>query len=349
MENKQIKEDEVFNYSKKRFQLKNEAQTKKHPMISSMRKKADERYLNLLKKYYNPPNIQTNSIFHLPEITMRHKLLYQADKYYYKIKDYLSTQKMKADRFAIMSNIHLENYLGKLNQSQSAKGNNILSKKQNFFIKHLTIGLKSLAMIKPDDIISSPHKIYSIKPMIYSTLTSNLYHSIKKSLGLSNMNRKYKLLLVSSSALPLSLIYLRYQLYKRNDEKKANYETTYNDIIMHTDKYNKLFNIFSPQEDQMYLKYCQEENMFQQNMLNRNEGNQKMIKLLVPFGFVLYSIYNPAFKQSLVKKIGVGIFVFNELFNYYLLAKRVFYGRLLVNQKIKFYQDNVVHSYDLKP
>lgn len=349
MDNKQTNKDEVYYYSKQRFEIKNASQSKRHPMISSMRIKADERYLNIIKKYFNPPNIQAYSIFSFSGISMHSKLLYKADKFYSQIKDYLSIKKIKADQFAIMSNIHLEEYLGKLNRSSRNDQMNI--KKQNFFIKHLTIGLKALVMIKPDEsniLLSSQDKSYSIQPMIYSTLTSNIYHSIIKSLGLSNMNTKHKCAFFLLNSLSFGLMYSRYQTYKANDEKRREYEKNYTDIIMHTERYNKIFDIYSTQEDQKYLKYCKDEIASNQMKINQYRNNKTIIKLLVPFGLFSYLIYNSALGHHFIKKVGIGMLVINELFIYFSLTQRAMQRRMLLNPKLQFFKENVVHSYDIK-
>lgn len=334
-------DDEIAFWAKQKFNRNIARHSKHHPMISSLRQKADQKYIELLQKYEHK-KMDHLSINHFKGVTKIDKMLFRADKLYNDFKYKFFNFRMKLQQNAIMANIKIENEL-KFNPTRTiAVDLNTISNKIK---QKLISGFKLVAQIKPEPPRNSSilYKHYPLKPMIYTSFIANSYAFFKYKTNLTNT--KILSFLFGSFAL-YKIIKFRTQAEKKYYEKYEQNESFIQDLINNPKLYKKIADVYSKEEDEKYLHYLKEYN--NDGFISNRSTFKKMnlIKTIVPFGVFLYKIRNKKItKASIIPKVLLSYLIVNESMMYLLLGMRYIKNKNSTYDQLHFFKNNAQYAY----
>lgn len=335
--------DEIAFWAKQKFNRNIERHSKHHPMISSLRQKADQKYIDILQKYEHK-KMDHLSINHFKGVTQIDKLLYRADKIYNNFKYNFFNFRVKMRQTVIITNIKMENEL-KLNPTRTVAVD--LNTISNKIKQKLISGFKLVAQIKPDPPRNSSilYRHYPLKPMIYTSFIANSYALFKYKTNLTNT--KIVSYLFGSFAL-YKIIKFRTEVEKKYYEKYEQNESFIQDLTNNPKLYKKIADIYSKEEDEKYLQYLKEYNNSHNGFIGNRSTFKKMnlIKNIVPLGVLLYNIRNKKITNaSIIPKVLLSYLIVNESMMYLLLGMRYIKNKNSTNDQIHFFKNNAQYAY----
>ena len=335
------KKEEIEFWAKQRFKAKQESNSKHHPLISSFRQKADEKYIEILSKYSNK-NINHLSINTFPGVTVKDKILFEASQIFDKISHSICSAKIRLRQHIIISNIKIENELN-INPNKKVKID--LNSSSNKFKQKLLSAFQMIAMIKPDPPRTSNiiYKYYPLQPMIYSSFINNSFSLFKRKTQFS----AFQIFSYSIGTFTLMKIVkdrIKASKKYKNEEKET--ELFIQDITKNPKSYIKNRNIFSKEEDDKLLKYLSmRENNSKIIHLKRFQ-NISMLKLLFPLGVVAYQFKSKTTMNiSLIPNFFLYYFLTNEVISYANFGLRYLQNKNKIEDKISFFKNNAKYAY----
>ena len=335
-------------WAKIRFMNKQHKRNINHPIISSLKRRADDKYMELLNKYsFNSVNNNDNcSISNFTHVTLFDKCLYLLHKQYHNVMFALWKTKTKLNQYIIMSNIEMESKLCIINRNKIKvikldSTSNIIKEKLLTFIR-LVFQIKP----EPPKIKGNAYKYYPTKSLIYSDYISNHYQYIKTKYNLSS----FKIIGITFSVIALYKLYsLRLKGYMKYNHKYNVNKHKINDILTNITKYKKIGNVFSEKEDQKYL------NILLTNRINTNTNTHvintytKQIKfinaLLTPICVYIYSRSQHNNVRTMMMKVFGSYIISNELTQYMILMLRVLQDKFTRKDKLTLFKNSLIYTY----
>lgn len=337
------KKKEIEFWAKQRFKAKQESNSKHHPLISSFRQKADEKFIEILSKYSNK-SINHLSMNTFPGVTIKDKIIFEASQIFEKISNHIYSAKLRLRQQIIISNIKIENEL-KINPNRKVRID--LNTPSNKFKQKLLSAFQMIAMIKPDPPRTSniTYKYYPLRPMIYSSFINNSFSLFKRKAQLSTF-QIFSYAIGTFSLIKIFKDRIKANNKYQNEEKET--ELFIQDITKNPKSYIKTRIIFSKEEDDKLLKYLTlRENNSKTNRLNSFQ-NDSVFKLLIPLGAISYQFKSKTTikqKISLIPKFFLYYFFTNELISYAKFWLRYLQNKNKIEDKISFFKRNVKYAY----
>ena len=339
---------DLLTWAKIRFMNKQHKHSVNHPIISSLKRKADDSYMELLNKY-SCRSANDSSITHFPGVTFFDKCLYLLHKQYHNVLFTLWRTKTKLNQHIIMSNIQMESALGiNRNTIKTVK----LDSTSNIIKEKLLSVIRLVCQIKPEPqkIKGSVHKYYPTKSLIYSDFIGNHYHYIKTKYNLSS----FKIIGITFTVIALYKLYsVRLKGYMKYNHKHIANENKVNDILSNISRYKKIGNVFSEEEDQKYL------NILLANRTNSNtpilstntkqlstlNKHMKLINVLTPLCVYIYSRNKHRHNGNMMIKVFGSYILSNEITQYAMLMLRVLQNKLARTDKLTVFKNSLIYTY----
>ena len=350
--NNNVVDRDLLIWAKIRFMNKQHKRSVNHPIISSLKRKADDNYMEVLNKY-SLTNDEC-SINQFRGVTLVDKCLYMLHKQYHNVKFALWKTKMKFNQYIIMSNLQMESTLGIANSRNRIKVVK-LDSTSNIIKEKLLTFIRLVCQIKPEapKIKGNVYKYYPTKSLIYSDYISNHYWYMKMKYNLSS----FKIIGITFSVIALYKLYsLRLKGYVKYNHKDIVNENKINDILDNITRYKKIGSVFTENEDQKYLNILltNRTNMHTPvvintytKQLNTLHKQLKFINILTPLCVYIYSrkrIHKHNVHTMIMKVFGSYI-ISNELTQYIMLTLRTFQSKYTGQDKLTVFKKHLLHTY----
>ena len=350
-----VVDKDLLIWAKIRFMNKQHKRNVNHPIISSLKRKADDSYMELLNKYSLTNECSINKF---KVVTLVDKCLYMLHKQYHNVKFVLWKTKMKFNQHIIMSNINIESTLGTVNHRNKIKVIK-LNSTSNIIKEKLLTFIRLVCQIKPETpkIKGNVYKYYPTKSLIYSDYISNHYRYIKMKYNLSS----FKIIGITCSVIALYKLYsLRLKGYMKYNHKDIVNENKINDILDNITQYKKIGSVFTENEDQKYLNILLTNriNMYTPvvnintytKQLNTLYKQLKFINVLTPLCVYMCSLKrthnnNNNMHTKMIMKVFGSYIISNELTQYIMLMLRTLQSKYTGKDKLTVFKKHLLHTY----